>query len=126
MAAFGAGPLRAVVMDARRGEIYGAVYDNHGRAVCSEVVMKFPVWLETLPDGVEFVSTDFTPFRVAVEDSRFAAAPVITTPRALAAAIGKIAHTRLQRGEAQDPAALDANYVRRSDAELALTRPPAS
>jgi hypothetical protein len=29
-----------------------------------------------------------------------------------------LAATRLLRGEAGDPAALDANYVRRSDAEL--------
>jgi hypothetical protein len=36
----------------------------------------------------------------------------------MAAAIGRIALARLLRNEATDPAALDANYVRRSDAEL--------
>ena len=36
----------------------------------------------------------------------------------LAAAIGRIAVEKFRRGEASDPAALDANYVRRSDAEL--------
>jgi tRNA threonylcarbamoyladenosine biosynthesis protein TsaB len=113
-------------MDARRGEIYGAVYDHRGRAVCGEVVTKFPAWLESLPAGVEFVSTDFDLFRAALVGTRFAAAPVTTAPRALAAAIGRIAHARLQAGEAQDPAALDANYVRRSDAELALKRQPTS
>jgi hypothetical protein len=39
---------------------------------------------------------------------------------ALAAAIARIAWRRWQAGDASDPAALDANYVRRSDAELAL------
>jgi hypothetical protein len=39
--------------------------------------------------------------------------PVTTTPRALAGAIGKLAFIQLE-----DPVALDANYVRRSDAEL--------
>jgi hypothetical protein len=38
---------------------------------------------------------------------------VTVAPRALAAAIG-----RLAAGELTDPAGLDANYVRRSDAEL--------
>jgi len=33
---------------------------------------------------------------------------------------GKSHAGRLARGEACDPAALDANYIRRSDAELAL------
>ena len=117
IAAFGAGPLRAVVMDARRGEIYGAVYDSRLRSVCDEVVTKFPAWLSTLPAGVEFVSTDFQPFHAGLPGTRFASAPVITAPRALAAAIGRIAYARLQAGEAADPAALDANYVRRSDAE---------
>ena len=55
------GPLRAVVIDARRGEVYGAVYDPGGLVV-PEIVAKLPVWLEALPQGVEFVSNDFTAF----------------------------------------------------------------
>jgi tRNA threonylcarbamoyladenosine biosynthesis protein TsaB len=43
---------------------------------------------------------------------------VTEAPRALAAAIARIGAARFERGEACDPAALDANYVRRSDAEL--------
>ena len=39
-------------------------------------------------------------------------------PRALAGAIAGIALERLREGRAGDPAAVDANYVRRSDAEL--------
>jgi len=119
MATFGTGPLRAVVMDARRGEVFGAVYDAGGRVVLPEVVAKFPAWLETLPAGVEFIATDFSPFRAGLAGTRFEdAEPVVTAPRALAAAIARIAAARWQRGEACDPAALDANYVRRADAEL--------
>ena len=118
IATFGTAPLRAVVMDARRGEIYGAVYDAAGRLVLEEVVAKFPVWLSTLPAAVEFIATDFTPFHTGLAGTRFEAAPVLTAPRALAAAIARIAAARWLRGEACDPAALDANYVRRSDAEL--------
>lgn len=119
LAQFGTAPLRAVVLDARRGEIYGAVYGAAGETVAPEVVTKFPVWLQSLPDGeIEFISTDFAPFRPALAGTRFAGAKSITAPRALAAAIGRIAWRRLQAGQAVDPAEVDANYVRRSDAEL--------
>ncbi len=115
LAAFGSGPLRAAVLDARRGEVYGCVYDSAGAAIAGEVVAKFSVWLETLPPGVEFVSQDFTP---ELAGTRFEGASVLRAPHALAGTIARIARTRLQQGEALDPAALDANYVRRSDAEL--------
>ena len=43
---------------------------------------------------------------------------MLEAPGALAAAVGKIALHRFARGLAQDPIEIDANYVRRSDAEL--------
>jgi len=119
VASFGTAPLRAAVLDARRGEIYGGVYDDRGRMVEPESVARFDAWLRSLPEGeLEFVSPDFTPFLDVLAGTRFAGARVVTAPRALAAAIGRIAGVRFERGEACDPAALDANYVRRSDAEL--------
>ncbi len=114
LAQFGSAPLRAVVIDARRGEIYGAVYDSAGRLVLAEIVAKFPAWLESLPAEVEFVSPDFTPFLAQLAATRFASSPVTTAPRSLAGAIARIAARRPPVG----PAELDANYVRRSDAEL--------
>jgi tRNA threonylcarbamoyladenosine biosynthesis protein TsaB len=117
LAFFGTAPLRATVLDARRGEVYGAVYNESLDAVASEVVMKFPAWLQTLPAvGFEFVATDFSPFQSFVDP----AVPVATAPRALAGAIGRIAWLEYEAGRAQDPAAIDANYIRRSDAELKL------
>jgi tRNA threonylcarbamoyladenosine biosynthesis protein TsaB len=114
LAHFGSRPLRAVIEDARRGEIYGAVYDASGRAVVPETVARLSDWLDTLPSGdLEFIAVDFT----AVGDA-LPAAPRVTAPRALARAVACIAAVRLSRGQAQDPAALDANYIRRSDAEL--------
>lgn len=118
MATFGTAPMRAAVMDARRGEIYGGVYDAAGRVVMPEVVAPFPVWLETLPAGVELIAMDFAPFRSGLAGTRFEDSATITAPRALAGAIARIAAARWQSGEASDPAAVDANYVRRSDAEL--------
>jgi len=119
MARYGSAALRAVVLDARRGEVYGAVYDACGAVVAAETVMPFTAWLRTLPEGeIEFVATDFSPFAAALEGTRFAGAVVTTAPRALAAAVGRIAYERLRAGQAADPAGIDANYVRRSDAEL--------
>jgi tRNA threonylcarbamoyladenosine biosynthesis protein TsaB len=103
---FGTAPLRAVAIDARRGEIYGAVYDSEARLVQPEVVTKLEDWLASVPAGAEFLSPD-----IEREGWR-------QTPRALAGAIARLARARHLRGESSDPAALDANYVRRSDAEL--------
>lgn len=115
LAFFGSAPLRAVVLDARRGEVYGAVYNERLDAVEQESVMKFPEWLQTLPArGFEFVSSDFSPFQEHVDP----AVPVVRAPRALAAAMGRIAWRDFKAGRAQDPMNIDANYVRRSDAEL--------
>lgn len=119
LATFAYGGLRAAVIDARRGDIYGGVYDWRLRPVAPEVVAKFPVWLATLPAGdVVFVATDFTPFHSALAGTRFEKSLVVTAEPALAGAIGRLAVARYQAGERPDPAALDANYLRRSDAEL--------
>jgi len=97
IASFGTRALRAPVIDARRDDIFGAVYDAELRLVAPEVVMKLEDWLRTLPAGTEVIDDP---------------------PKLLAGAVAKIAVGRFQAGLAQDPAEIDANYVRRSDAEL--------
>lgn len=115
LAFFGSAALRATVLDARRGEVYGAIYNDQLEAVSPEVVMRFPDWLQSLPAaGFEFIATDFSPFAAHVDPKIV----VVTAPRGLAGAIGQIAARDLAAGRAQDPASVDANYVRRSDAEL--------
>ena len=112
IASCGTAPLRAAVLDARRGEVYGAVYDCSSRLVLPEVVAPFDAWIAALPEGdLEFVASWFTP---PLAGTRFEHMPVRMAPLALAGAIARLA----AREEPQDPAALDANYVRRSDAEL--------
>ena len=64
--------------------------------------MNYEAWLTTLPAG-----------EIEIVDAR-----TIQPPRPLAGAIGKIAAVRFAQGLAEDPAVIDANYVRRSDAEL--------
>jgi len=111
LAWFGTLPLRAPLIDARRGEVYGAVYKSQGAQVCSEVVMALPAWLDSLPAGdLEIITQSFD-----IGTTRW---PIVIAPRELAVAVGSIAAQRVAAGLAQSPSAIDANYVRRSDAEL--------
>jgi tRNA threonylcarbamoyladenosine biosynthesis protein TsaB len=119
LAACGTRALRAPLLDARRGEVYAALYDSGLRLLGKERVLKLPAWLESLPEGdIELISNHFAPFRGALAGTRFERLPVVEAPRALAGMAGLIAARLYQQGQALDPAALDANYVRRSDAEL--------
>lgn len=124
LASFGSAPLRATLLDARRGEVYAAVYDASLAIIQPECVLPFPQWLAGLSAGlrdeeIEFISVDWSPFRAAMQGTRFASTPIVEAPRAIAGAIGTIAAELLAAGGIPaDPAALEANYVRRSDAEL--------
>jgi tRNA threonylcarbamoyladenosine biosynthesis protein TsaB len=113
LASFGNLPLRAVVLDARRGEVYVAVYDATLEAVLPEQVLKLAVWLDSL-DAPEYEFIADPKFRVALEGTRFDTMLFLEAPRYLASAVASCA----ERMPWLDPAALDANYVRRSDAEL--------
>jgi tRNA threonylcarbamoyladenosine biosynthesis protein TsaB len=143
LAEFGTGPLRAALIDARRGEVYAALYGASAEPVIPESVLSFPRLLERLteelerhsaihparhsaiqPDRhsaiqeLEWISADFAPFRAALAGTRFEKFPVAIAPRALAGAIARIAIRRALAGETRPNAAVEANYVRKSDAEL--------
>lgn len=96
LAWFGSGDLRAPYIDARRGEIYGGLYDAELRPVEDELVAPYEQWAASLPPG----------------------ATQITASEPLPRAIAAIAWREFEAGLAKDPAEIDANYVRRSDAEL--------
>jgi tRNA threonylcarbamoyladenosine biosynthesis protein TsaB len=113
IAAYGSYPLRAALIDARRGEVYGGLYDENALLVGEEAVMPFAEWLAMLPPGpIEFLSQRPDLFATLVNG------PHTEVPRELAAAIGRIAASELAQGRGQDALAVDANYVRRTDAEL--------
>lgn len=115
LSSFGKNRLRAVVLDARRGEVYGAVYDEYLAPVTVERVLPFSAWLETLREPeYEFITVPGSPFWLALQGTRFADMPFTEAPRALASAVALCA----EADDWLDPAVLDANYVRRSDAEL--------
>ncbi len=111
LAAAGAGPLRAPLIDARRGEVYAAVYDEALQSVVGEMVAPLPRLLEAIGDRkVTFVARDFSPFPDV--------SPQITASRELAAAVAAVAAGVFAEGLALLPEQVEANYVRRSDAEM--------
>lgn len=113
LGSFGNLPLRAVVLDARRGEVYAAVYDADLKPVIPETVLKLPAFLDSLVEPeYEFIADP--KLRPLLAGTRFARMPFVEAPSNLGPAIALCA----ERLPWLDPAALDANYVRRSDAEL--------
>lgn len=110
---FGETDARGVILDARRGEVYAAVYDAQLKLISPETVTALEPWLASLAGTPrEFISPDASAFRTQLPaDVR------LREQRTIAAAIARIA----ERTPAVDPAYLDANYVRRSDAELFWT-----
>lgn len=121
MSSFGSLAHRAVVLDARRGEVFAGVYNAHLEIVVPEAVLKFSTWLGNL--GLPFCEFIWMagaggPFRSALEGTRFAEMPFVELPRNLAAAVACCAEIDGQSGKWLDPTALDANYIRRSDAEV--------
>jgi len=113
LASFGNLPMRAVVLDARRGEVYGAVYNSDLEPVAPEAVLKFSDWLAKLDQpSYEFISGSFA--ADILNGTRFAGMTFVEAPKNVATAVALCA----ERKWGLDPAALDANYVRRSDAEL--------
>ncbi len=112
LSTFGKGRQRAVLINARRGDIFGALYGADSELILEETVGKLSPWLASLPPDVdEFITQE--PGLLAGHDL-----PVIAAPLYLAEAVARCAELDAARNRWLDPAALDANYVRRSDAEL--------
>lgn len=100
---------RAVVLDARRGDVFAGVYDAATRLVVPETVGKLSLWLEGLQgDDYEFIAA------AGVAGAEL----YLQAPRDLAEAVAVCAEMDGKDGRWSGPAALDANYVRRSDAEM--------
>jgi tRNA threonylcarbamoyladenosine biosynthesis protein TsaB len=108
VARYGAGALRAAFFDARRGEIYAGLFDSELRAVSEETVCALPAWLSSLPPDAELITPQAAMFEAALVGR-----PVTEAPRCLAGVLAILGARELC-----DPISLDANYVRRSDAEL--------
>lgn len=122
--------ILAPFFDARRGQLFGALYQRRaGSGAALELVSE-----ETILSSEEFIDL--------VKGSLKLGQPTIVSPvpglllsslvegvlpgirmeavsPVLAAAVGRLGFDRAKRGNLLDPTRLDANYVRRSDAEAA-------
>jgi len=129
LASYGTREYRAALIDARRGEVYGAVYNSSLELVRDEVVIKLTDWLAGLrkafpTEGLEFI-TQGGPLDVPLTSTSAPIVPelIVQAPQSLAGAIGQIALRKFRLGLGQNPEEIDANYVRRSDAELLWREP---
>src|ERR1700730_1335412 len=119
----------APFLDARRGQLFGAIYlrmpgDSMDLALASdESILSLDEFLELVKgkssESVQLVSPtpDLLPatrLSEVLPDAR-----IVQVSPALAPAIGRLGWERAKRGALIDAMGLDANYVRRSDAESA-------
>jgi tRNA threonylcarbamoyladenosine biosynthesis protein TsaB len=128
-----AAPLVCPLLDARKGEVYTALFRTAGgrlerlepdRAIAPEqLALDLGGWTRSgervvlIGDGVEPWQATLAP---RADGPVQAAPPGFRAPSA--AALGHLAAQALARGEAVDPAALEPRYLRRSEAELARER----
>ncbi len=114
------------VLDARRGQIYAGVYRRAVKdleRVGDERVMTAEEFLASLRAQagnakLAFVTPTPEVLAEALARSDFAGASVEQVSTVLAPVIGRLGLVRARRGEVVDALCLDANYIRRSDAEL--------
>jgi tRNA threonylcarbamoyladenosine biosynthesis protein TsaB len=120
-----AGPVAAWI-DARRGEVFAALYDQHGRPVRSPSSMTplatLDLWaseLVSLP-ALSFVGDGAVRYRADIEQRLESRAVILGEPPPLAPVIAEIAAA--DPSQAVRPHAVVPLYVRRPDAELARDR----
>jgi tRNA threonylcarbamoyladenosine biosynthesis protein TsaB len=118
------------VLDARRGELYAGVYERVSdappamplRLVMQEVVGPAAALQERLA-GLPLALDDAAFCGPDVERLPLAHFRRLTTGRALAGAVALLAWHAHQAGASLVPEEADANYVRRSDAEIFSSHP---
>jgi tRNA threonylcarbamoyladenosine biosynthesis protein TsaB len=126
----------AASYDAQRGQVFGGLYKREGKQGWSLIEQEMVI----APDGfVRWVSerVDGETIRwITLDPELFADAPVwkelagrgetlIHSADGLAVGVAELGEERAREGKFTDPLLLDANYVRRSDAEI-FWKDPAS
>lgn len=111
------------LLDARRGEVYFGLYDRTARRLTRRDDDRLGTPDEFLPavagkKKLNVVSPDFAACGDLLTRLREQGASCETVSSILAPVVGRLACRAAQRGEVADALTLDANYVRRSDAEL--------
>ena len=119
----------APFLDARRGQVFGAIYrripgDATGLALAGEEsILSLDEFLELVKEKSHQPIQLASPTPDVLPATRVSevlpGARIVQVSAALAPAIGRLGFERAQRGDLVDSIRLDANYVRRSDAESA-------
>jgi len=103
------------VLDAGRGELYVGEYDVTGElAKCLQERILVRDQLEQTLDG----SATVTPDANVAELARGAGLKVHEIERPRSDAIARVGWKKILAGDTVSPEALEANYIRRSDAEI--------
>ena len=127
----GRGPTHqffAPFLDARRGYVFGGLYRRRAahtarlELVGDEAILPVSEFLAVVTRSSAENPLLVSPTPEALQarvGELLPAAKLLMVSAALAPSIGKLGLEHFQRGESVDPLQLDANYVRRSDAEAA-------
>ena len=102
-------------LDAGRGDVYVGEYENPGASgqVAREQIMTRTEFLAQAKGW-----TVVTPDAVVAEPASAAGLPVSTLPPISADAVARLGWRKIQSGEVVSPEQLEANYIRRTDAEM--------
>ena len=129
------GTLIAAWMDARRHDVFSALYrvvdappfsperlvEVEG-AIVGDPGAMLARWRHLRDASVIFVGDGAALYADAIADHQATGWEVLSAPPLLAGAIGRMAVARAQRGDTIHPAAVHPLYVRRSDAEIERER----
>ena len=122
--------LIAAIMDARRGQIFGGVFRSRGdgsgalERTGEEAVTSAVEFLDSLRPQLAATSQLIVAcarpelIRPAMEGHDLACCRVEVVSEELAPFIGQLGYAKALRGDVVDALHLDANYIRRSDAEM--------
>lgn len=116
----------AAILDGRRGQIFGALYAAESaqlREVIPACVLNAEEFLSAVEaqagnERLTIATTKPSLFEAAQANSRLASARVVRVSPVLAPSVAQIGIARASRGELTNSLELDANYIRRSDAEV--------
>jgi tRNA threonylcarbamoyladenosine biosynthesis protein TsaB len=114
LAAGSQGRLTAL-LDAGRGEVYLGEYEVAGhsiRVLAERLLSKEEVWAEAR--GSKVVTSD----KALAEAARAACLTTSTVEPIDSGALARIGWRKIQGGDTASPEQLEANYIRRSDAEI--------
>lgn len=112
-------PCVLAVLDARRGEVYGARFDAALAPIGAERIATMAALTGEAPRPDRVIGPGVAPYDDAID----AAIARTMIPGPSAEGLWRAARVALARGEVIEPAALDAVYLRESYAELGVNTP---